>query len=48
MVDSLEGFVRLPKITEVVASTFLEGVDGARVCESAVLEVGTSDVRGNL
>ena len=47
MADSVEGSVRLPKITEVMASTFLESVDGAHVCELDVLEVGTSDVRGH-
>ena len=46
MADSFEGFVRLPIITEVMASTFLEGVDGAYVCELDVLEVGAGDVRG--
>ena len=46
MVDCVEGFVRLLKITEVMASTFLEGVDRAQVCELDVLEVGAGDVFG--
>ena len=47
MVDSVEGFVRLPKITEVMASAFLEGIDGAYLCKLDVLEVGAGDVCGH-
>ena len=47
MVDRLEGFVRVQEITEVVAGTFSESVDGAYVRELSVLEVGAGDVRGH-
>ncbi len=47
MVHCVEGTVGIPKITEVMASAFLEGVDGAYLCKLDVLEVGAGDVCGH-